>query len=801
MNEIWLSVGRHRKETKWKNKKFTWPELLQRFSQCQYTGETVKEYAAMSLDEQAPIKDVGGFVGGSIQGGRRKKGAISYRTLVTLDLDDAPADFFFEFALSYSCAACVYSTHKHTPDAPRLRLIIPLDREIFVDEYEAVSRKIADTLGMDYFDPTTFQAERLMYWPSMPKDGQFVYQVQNGPALCADDVLAEYSDWSDVSQWPIHPLEKQAVREGIKLAADPLEKPGFVGAFCRNYSIEEAIEKYLGGIYEPAGDGRYTYAGGSTAAGLVVYDDKFAYSHHGTDPASGILCNAFDLVRLHLYGRLDDRTRTDTEITKRPSFVAMVDLCRADEGVNLDLVKQQTTKAKDAFAEEIASGAADEWLQTLETDRRGKIQATADNIMIILRNDPGLAGKLQFNEFSTRYMVRGSLPWDWREIERVWGDDDDAGLRTHIETVYKFTAVNKIYDAVALTMQQNRYHPVRTYLEGTTWDGIERLDTLLIDYFGAIDNEYTRAVTRKTLVAAVARIMEPGCKFDNVLVLVGPQGAGKSTIIDRLGMDWYSDNFRGIDTKEILENIQGVWLMEIGELAGMRKAEIEVIKHFISNRVDEFRPAYGRHRIRAPRQTIFIATTNEEGFLVDPTGGRRFWPVRVGYGAAKVFREFDSKLVKLIWGEAVRAWADGEPLHLDYEIEMKAKEVQAQHMEKDPWEEPIKYYLDTLLPDGWAKMMLYDRKAFLRGDETLAPGKNQRQIVTAMEIWMECLEGDKKSLSTAIGRRISNIMRNLENWQKAEKRMKGGHNTYIGNSLQTYYQRITPTVSDDWGGL
>ncbi len=798
MQELWISVGRHRKELAWKNKKYTWPELLERLKNCQYTGETVKEYHSMDPDEQAPIKDVGGFVGGVINGGRRKKGAITSRCLLTLDMDSAPVDFWDELTLFQSWTCCVYSTHKHKPVSPRLRLIIPFDREVLPDEYEAIGRKVAADIGMDYFDSTTFQPERLMYWPSMPKDGQYLFESQEGSILSADKVLAGYKDWRDTSQWPMHDNEEKRVIENLKLAADPTEKPGIVGAFCRVHGIDSAITEFLEGVYTGAGEDRFTYIEGSAAAGLVVYDAKFAYSHHGTDPCSGILCNAFDLVRIHKFGRLDDRCKEDTPINKKPSFKAMSDLARKSEDVNLDLVKQQTGKAQEAFAEEIADGSADEWLKTLETNRQDKIQATSENIMVILRNDPGLKGKLALNAFSCQYRVLGRLPWNSLEIEREWTDYDDAGLRWYVETTYRFTAVNKLYDCVSMVMQENAFHPVREYLESLVWDGEERLGALLIDYLGATNNEYTLAVTYKTFVAAVARVMQPGIKFDTVLTLIGPQGSAKSEFINVMGGEWFSENLGRLDTNQAMENIQGVWLTEIAEMAALKKAEVEIIKHFISKRKDEFRPAFGRRKQSFPRQNIFIGSANDDDFIKDQTGGRRFWPVNIIKSLFFKNRIFNvlPKFRDQLWAEAVQAYLHDEPLHLPADIEEMAEQVQAEHTEHDPWLDTINEYLETLRPAKWAELGLYDRRAYLKGDDTQPAGTIRCEKVTSVEIWMECIEGDHRGMTGAIGRRINLIMKKL-NWRKAEKRERLKDSIYMSREPKYFYVRIETDKEDD----
>lgn len=772
--KYWLSIGHNRRAKTWKNIEMTWPELVTRLQDCKFTSETVKEYANMKPEDQAVIKDVGGFVGGAIVGGRRKKGAVTSRGLITLDLDKAPVDFWDGLVLDWGMTMAIYSTHKHTPESPRLRLIIPLDREVLPDQYEAIARWFAGRIGMEYFDPTTFQVERLMYWPSMPKDGKFLFESQTGGTVIADDILACYKDWRDVSQWPVHAGEARKVTEGIKLAADPLEKTGIVGAFCRTYGIDEAIAEYLDGVYEDAGAGRYTYLGGSTAGGLVVYDNKFAYSWHGTDPTSGHLCNAFDLVRLHKFGALDANSKEDIGPAARPSFKAMAELAAKDKGVNLDLVRQTTGKAKEAFKD---SEDLDDWLATLETDKKG-IKGTADNLLIILRNDPGLGG-FALNAFTNRYVVTGAVPWAEAVIGgRGWTDTDDAGLRWYIERTYGITGVMKLVDCLALVMEERAFHPVREYLEGLNWDGVGRLDRLLVTYQGAADNEYTRAVTRKALVAAVARVMTPGIKYDTVLVLIGPQGSGKSTFIKTLGGQWYSDSFGRLDTNGAVENIQGVWLMEMGELAALKKTEIEVIKHFISKDKDDFRPAYGRRVQSFPRQCIFIGTSNNDKFIQDTTGGRRWWPVPVikaGLYKGRVFNELYRERAQ-IWAEAVAAWKAGEDLHLDERLEEMAEAMQADHTEKDPWLELIEKYLEIPLPEGWGSMQLYDRKAYLRGEETQPQGSIQRTVVTVVEIWLECLDGDKKTLAAGQSRRIHDIVKKTGNWEAEDKKRRHGGN-------------------------
>ncbi|MFZ5817792.1 MAG: hypothetical protein ACOY93_21270, partial [Bacillota bacterium] len=337
-----IAVGRSRKETNWKPETLLWSALLQRLATPRVTGESLAEYSAMTKAQRDDIKDVGGFVGGPVQGGRRRATAVESRQLVTLDADFAGPDLWEQVQLLFPYAIAVYSTHSHTPEKPRLRLLVPTNRVMAADEYQPVARMVAADLGIDLFDPTTFEVHRLMYWPSHSRDAEYVFGYIDGPWLDVDAVLGRYDDWRDVAQWPRPQREVAEHHRALQRAEDPHTKQGVVGAFCRTYTVEEAIETYLGDVYAPAGDGRYTYLAGSTVGGVIVYDDgKFVYSHHATDPAGGRACNAFDLVRIHRFGYLDEEAADGTPVAKLPSYTAMMDLAAEDRRVKVTLGREQ----------------------------------------------------------------------------------------------------------------------------------------------------------------------------------------------------------------------------------------------------------------------------------------------------------------------------------------------------------------------------------------------------------------------------------------------------------------------------
>ena len=285
--DLKISVGLTRKDTHWKNKTISWDALITQLRDTVKTKETMAEYMAMKKDQQAEIKDVGGFVGGHLKTGRRLKGNVTCRSMLTLDIDflGMSAEDFCDRRLELlgDSLWCVYSTHKHTPESPRLRLLIPLSRDVSPEEYEAIARLVAEDIGIELFDDTTYQPSRLMYWPSTPRDGDYFCDHDGFEPMDADLVLARYTDWQDMSLWPVSSRVHKELKQSLTKQEDPTKKPGIVGAFCRTYDIPAVIDKYLADKYEDCGNGRYTYVDGSTSAGLVLYEDGlFAYSNHGT---------------------------------------------------------------------------------------------------------------------------------------------------------------------------------------------------------------------------------------------------------------------------------------------------------------------------------------------------------------------------------------------------------------------------------------------------------------------------------------------------------------------------------------
>ena len=778
--KIYIASGSSRRALKWKNQEMDYLDFVEKLKTTTRTRETYKEYKRMSKADRDEIKDVGGFVGGSLKQGRRKAENLANRSIITLDLDNVDVlvnDLWDSITMINDYEIILYSTHSHEPTSPRLRLVIPLDRLVLPDEYQAISRKISEGIGIDMFDDTTYEPSRLMYWPSTSADGEYIFKRQEGDWLDADSVLSLYLDWKDTSFWPESSRQSVRIHSQIKKQEDPLSKKGIIGAFCRTYSISEVIVKYLSDSYTSTDmDSRYTFTEGSTVGGLVVYEDKFSYSHHGTDPTSGMLCNSFDLVRIHKFGIRDEEAKEDTPINRMPSFTAMSELASEDETVKLTLGTERLTDAMDDFEfddVDIDEEIDMEWVKELDYDRKGSLRNTINNAVIILGNDPRIKGKMIYNDFSNRSTVIDKLPWSTQK-NRDWVDDDDSGVRHFLESQYNLSGSSKISDAVTLIYQKNKIHPVREYLESLTWDGVNRVETLLSVYLGAEDSIYTRAVIRTHLVGAVARIMRPGCKYDTMLTLTGPQGLGKSTFIKVLGKDWFNDSLDTVKGKEAYEQLQGSWLIEMGELTATRKADIEAVKLFLSKTEDIYRVAYGRRTSRFKRQCVFWGTSNDKEFLRDRSGDRRTWPVDCN--EVKIDKSvFDDlpREVDQIWAEATKLYKSGHKLHLVGKESEEALKQQRLHAEDSPKTGLIQEYLERDYPVNWDELDLFERRNYLENldegfDSKASTHKMKKDRTCVIEIWCELFKGDPKSLTPILSREINDILRTMDEWERSK---------------------------------
>ena len=794
--QIIISAAGSRKATVWPAQTMYWSELVEKLRIPVRGTETLTEYLHLPKSKQDGLKDVGGFVGGKLKDSKRKAGNVLGRDIITLDMDNIQpggTQDVLKRVEALGCAYAVYSTRKHEEARPRLRLLIPTSHTCTADEYEPIARKLAGMIGMELCDPTTFQAHRLMYWPNCCKDSQYVYQYADKPFLDVDGLLSLYKNWRDTAEWPQVPGMQQ---KHVKLAArqsDPTAKSGIVGAFCKVYNIYNVMEAYLPGVYEPveSSTDRYTYMGGSTVGGAIVYENgTFLYSHHATDPASERLCNSFDLVRLHKFGSLDDNAKPDTPANKLPSYEAMCKLAVQDTKVSALLNQERYEKATEDFKEDATTTKDTEgWISKLQLNSSSGLPLkTIKNVRVVLENDPQLKGRIRLNLFANKLYGIAPLPWELRNKEEgmfEWIERDYAGLKGYIESILQFSSDDKIETALAQTAAKQAFDPVVDYLESLEWDGNPRLDTLFIDYLGSDDTPYTRAVTRKAFTAAVARAMVPGIKFDNMTVIQGPQGIGKSTLLKKMGKDWFSDSVNTVEGKEAAELLQGVWIIEIGELGAYSKADVRLVKLFLSKCDDQYRAAYAHVTEKHPRRCVFFGTTNDLEYLRDTSGNRRFWPITCMVQKPKksVFENLDNEIDQ-IWAEAVLRWRLGEPLYLSQELEKEADKRRAAHMEQDPLQGQIESFIEQPIPEDWGNWSLERRLMFWGGQVTGKIKLVPRDRVCAIEIWRECLHENKTNIPLQEARRINAALKLIPGWEKSGTMRFGA-----GYGIQRGYKR------------
>lgn len=713
--QITISAGSSRNATRWPLQTLYWSELVERLQVPTRGTETLDTYLKLTKAQQDNLKDVGGFVGGIIHnGGRRKAGSIDGRDVLTLDLDHIPAggtDDVLRRVDSLGCGYCVYSTRKHSPVAPRLRILLPLDRTTTADEYEPITRKAAELIGIDLCDPSTFEASRLMYWPSCCADSQYVYIYGDKPFLSADGMLALYTqtgqDWHDVNVWPQVPGITDSHKRLAAKQGDPTAKPGVVGAFCRTYNVLSAMDKFLPGVYVPVDNvsDRYTYAAGSTTGGAVVYDNgTFLFSHHATDPCGGRLVNAFDLVRLHVFGDKDDAAEPGTPTNRLPSYTEMCKLAVADQDVKklLDIDRGASVLADFGSLEQQIQG---------DTDKKAAIGRLEDQPLTtdLIKQVLELLGiSTRLNVITNQAEITGA-PTSWSRENAV------NNLPTFIRDFCRKAGVcgvskDGIMDSLALLNDQARFNPVLDMLHEEPWDGQNRLPTVY--HILGITDPLSQTLVKKWLWQCVAMAHNSSMKpygADGVLTLTGEQGLGKTSFFRWLAMNssWFIEGVSlDMKNKDSVLQATRAALAEIGELDGTLRKDLANLKAFLTSPVDSIRPPYARTTVDRPRHTSFCATVNGNEFLKDETGNRRFWTVPVKSIDLDLMRNLDTAWIRQLWAQTLTFFeSNPQGFRLTQDERRQLEDVNAEHMQPLPYEEEVLNQLDFALPlEKWTEV-------------------------------------------------------------------------------------------------
>lgn len=343
------------------------------------------------------------------------------------------------------------------------------------------------------------------------------------------------------------------------------------------------------------------------------------------------------------------------------------------------------------------------------------------NLELVLGQDPDFYPLLGHNTFTDEVTWHGVPITDERETL----------LNLQIQRYYRLSvATERVREVMMVICREHPYHPVREWLERLGWDGVPRMGSLLAKYAGADDTPLNTAISRKWMLSALARIMDPGCKVDTMMILVGIQGALKSTFFQALCHDkaWFADTAIDIGDKDAFMALGGIWVYEIGELTALQGREAEHVKAFLSSQSDRFRPPYGRNMVRRPRQGVFVGSTNSAEFLDDPTGSRRFWPVGCGgvVDVAGVERDHAQ-----LWAEAMEARQAGERWWFDAQEEKGLSAARDEYQRCDPWEESIREWLAKQMSSVTIRDVLNDALGVQVQDQSMAMVRRSAAIVAA----------------------------------------------------------------------
>lgn len=752
--ELDIATAPKRDSKRWQQQKTTWDEILK-----------------WPVSDK---KECGNYILGTLNGPVRRKTTIVDRCAITIDVDKPDADFIARAQVLFMDTCClIHTTYSSAPDQPRYRLILPTSRKLTPDEYVRAVEVLMDRLGAEHCDVGSREPERYMFKPSEQQPGWFKRWVLDGEPIDVEELLKDFQD--DLSDEPIS-------RHHTRNKRDPFTIDGAIGAFNRAYrDLDELIRVYEL-PYERSGDNRWHLVGARSVAGMgeIRGVEGLYFSHHVHDPAFGQTCSAFDLVRLHRFSDLDEGLDKRTNLTKLPSFNAMLELAAEDERVMLEMVGVDFSQVDADDLDNVS------WRAGLRyRPRTGALIDDISNWDVITEKEPVFRG-LYYNELTMAVETETDLPW--RTLEQggpVFMAIDRAALCLYLERIYKLRPSRSFVDELINTTALKRYqNPLRAHLKSLVWDGKPRLETCLP---GVAVTGYTRMVARKSLVAAVARVLNPGCKWDHTLVLFGPEGLGKSYWIERMSLG-YSATLGRIDNKDTLLTMYRSWIMIADEGYSLRKADSDALKEFLTRTADVFRMPYDREAVLHKRHCVIWSTTNDEVFLRRQEGNRRFLIVRCEQRFD--FNSLTEHYIDQVWAEAVHYYENGETLFLDDADSQVAELEREQFIEEDALAGVIEEFLDMLVPPNYERWTPERRQMWLRtrtDDEFEERGSVQQQQTCSAQLWVEAFGnrlGDHRRQDLL---QINAILKRLKGWRALPGRHRIPH-----YGAQLVFERVSP---------
>ena len=757
MKSLAIATAPKRDSKTWKNEVITWDDFK---TWCANPGN---------------IKESGNYVFGRLNGTRRSKQTIEARSALTLDVD-FPAGGFITDVQMLPFNLVWHTTYSSQPESERYRIIIPLDREVTPAEYGACVIVVMDMLGTEQFDMGSIQAERYMFKPAAQRPDFYSWGEVEGPIATADDLIMKI-DTVVTDYTPPQPSRRKR---------DPFQIEGVVGAFNRVYEDLDELIADFDLPYDKVGD-KWIHRGSLGAPGMGAVPERAGlwYSFHALDPAYMQTCSAFDLVRIHLFSELDETAKPGTPINKLPSHTKMLDEIMTGDPAVSDKVMAETWKTDFGGSDTAsapttptpkrtapsgpptaASGTTADWRTGLALNQAGAVRDHLDNWDLILKHDPAFQS-LTYNEVTQAIEPRGGLPW--RPVTRssaTWDIGDAAMLAIHLERTVRIRVPQARLDQMVIQAAlSRRVSPVADYLNALVWDGTSRIETCLP---GVKVTDFTRLVARKSLVAAVARALNPGVKWDHSLILYGGEGLGKSLWIERMSKGWTAE-LGDLRSKDTLQIVARTWIAVADEGHSLKKADSNVMKAFMTRQMDTYRAPYAHHAQDHPRRCVVWGSTNEETFLRREAGNRRFLIVECGrYDIDAITPEY----VDQVWAEAVHLYRLGERLWLDGDESEQATEAREVFTEENPLTGLIGSYLEMPVPLNWYEMSGTQRFSYRQNYLEFGPGEDEplmmQDRVCAIQVWYEVLNGTRKAQQVEV-REINEAIRLLPDWYSAPR--------------------------------
>ncbi|PEP93142.1 VapE domain-containing protein, partial [Bacillus toyonensis] len=578
------------------NQKITYGEFLNRMIEPTITGKKGK---------------AGGFIGGYVKNSRNNENVKS-RSMVTIDIDEVPQGIHVweNIAGFTNFAVAMYSTHNHTKDDPRYRIIIPLLDDIEPEHYKEVTQYIVGIFQVE-IDETSYEFARHMHYPTCSDIDNYEFYYQDLPFFDASFITKQKE-------------EIQTFKKNEK--ADPRKKQNWIGAWTNIYAVTDVLNHFLSDTYELFRNNRYTYLGGSTKGGLVVYDgDVHAHSNHSTDPISGKNVNSFDLYRLHTFGHLDNGAE---DTTNKPSYKAMIEHCKKDE------------KVREYYEKHISAG------QGIRKQEEPKVQNEIDfkrnsknKILVKAENTKKLLDAMGIEVYYDVIRKREYVSSFQLYFDGEIADHHAQGMIEEAMDRGYFITKDKLIDHLLYLASCNKKNKVAEYFLKVSkkWDGNSRIEKVFDTLHAKSDRELGIVYLKKWAIQAVKLACNESGKMNQEFVLVfqGSQGCGKTfwfrLLFSSLGDDYFKTGKRlNPENKDSVMEAISNFAVELGELDSTMKFEQAALKAFFTENFDEFRRPYQRLSVKYPRMTVFFATVNDDEFLKDKTGNRRYAVINVG---------------------------------------------------------------------------------------------------------------------------------------------------------------------------